>query len=196
MAPNEDFSFVRFLKVIKTLYESCTFTQLGRTVGSALTYGNNATRGISEEEDESEVEDSNAPKVAQLSLVDESQITINGQADVSGGGLLGFFCGSPIADDLTVTPSDIRKPRKEQLSFDGRHLSLFEQMITCTLGHDVGAYEIDDASIESYLKANETVSYSDREGGETTDESFEDDDSDFRHGRGRRPRNSARRHRK
>lgn len=33
---NEDFSFVRFLKVIKTLYESSTFTQLGRTVGSAL----------------------------------------------------------------------------------------------------------------------------------------------------------------
>lgn len=33
---NEDFSFVRFLKVVKTLYESSTFTQLGRTVGSAL----------------------------------------------------------------------------------------------------------------------------------------------------------------
>ena len=33
---NEDFSFVRFLKVVKTLYESSTFTQLGKTVGSAL----------------------------------------------------------------------------------------------------------------------------------------------------------------
>ena len=33
---NEDFSFVRFLRVVKTLYESSTFTQLGRTVGSAL----------------------------------------------------------------------------------------------------------------------------------------------------------------
>ena len=197
MVPNEDFSFVRFLKVIKTLYESCTFTQLGRTVGSALTYGNNIPQGISEEEDESEVEDSYAPKVAQLSRVEESQITaITDEVDISGGGLLGFFCGSPIADELTVTPSDIRKPRKDQLSFDGRNLSLFEQMITCTLGHDVGAYEIDDASIESYLKANETVSYSDRDGGETTDESFEDDDSHFRHGRGRRPRNSARRQRK
>lgn len=36
MSLNEDFSFVRFLKVVKTLYESSTFTQLGRTVGSAL----------------------------------------------------------------------------------------------------------------------------------------------------------------
>jgi hypothetical protein len=33
---NEEFSFVRFLKVVKTLYETSTFTQLGKTVGSAL----------------------------------------------------------------------------------------------------------------------------------------------------------------
>lgn len=33
---NKDFSFIRFLKVVKTLYESSTFTQLGKTVGSAL----------------------------------------------------------------------------------------------------------------------------------------------------------------
>jgi len=36
MKQSEDFSFVRFLKVVKTLYESSTFTQLGKTVGSAL----------------------------------------------------------------------------------------------------------------------------------------------------------------
>jgi hypothetical protein len=36
MTQSDDFSFVRFLKVVKTLYESSTFTQLGRTVGSAL----------------------------------------------------------------------------------------------------------------------------------------------------------------
>lgn len=36
MKQSEDFSFVRFLKVVKTLYESSTFTQLGRTVGTAL----------------------------------------------------------------------------------------------------------------------------------------------------------------
>eukprot|EP00978_Attheya_sp_CCMP212_P016124 scaffold41964_cov61-Attheya_sp.AAC.3 len=33
---NEDFSFVRFLKVVKNLYEASAFTQLGKTVGSAL----------------------------------------------------------------------------------------------------------------------------------------------------------------
>jgi hypothetical protein len=36
MKQSEDFSFVRFLKVVKTLYESSTFTQLGKTVGTAL----------------------------------------------------------------------------------------------------------------------------------------------------------------
>lgn len=36
MSLNEQFSFVRFLKVIKTLYESSTFTQLGKTVRSVL----------------------------------------------------------------------------------------------------------------------------------------------------------------
>lgn len=36
MTQSEDFSFVRFLKVVKTLYESSTFTQLGKTVGTAL----------------------------------------------------------------------------------------------------------------------------------------------------------------
>lgn len=36
MIQNDDFSFVRFLKVVKTLYESSTFTQLGKTFRSAL----------------------------------------------------------------------------------------------------------------------------------------------------------------
>lgn len=39
LAVNDDFSFVRFLKVVKTLYESSTFTQLGKTVGSVLKDG-------------------------------------------------------------------------------------------------------------------------------------------------------------
>lgn len=36
MSRNDDFSFIRFLKVVKTLYESSSFTQLGNTVGTAL----------------------------------------------------------------------------------------------------------------------------------------------------------------
>jgi len=36
LSVNDEFSFVRFLKVVKTLYDSSTFTQLGKTVGLAL----------------------------------------------------------------------------------------------------------------------------------------------------------------
>lgn len=36
MSLNNDFSFVRFLKVVKTLYESSVFTRIGKTVGAEL----------------------------------------------------------------------------------------------------------------------------------------------------------------
>jgi len=36
MSFNNDFSFVRFLKVVKTLYESSVFTRIGKTVGNEL----------------------------------------------------------------------------------------------------------------------------------------------------------------
>jgi hypothetical protein len=36
MTLNNDFSFVRFLKVVKTLYESSVFTKLGKGIGSEL----------------------------------------------------------------------------------------------------------------------------------------------------------------
>lgn len=36
MTLNNDFSFVRFLKVVKTLYESSIFTQLGKGLSSEL----------------------------------------------------------------------------------------------------------------------------------------------------------------
>jgi hypothetical protein len=39
MVQNQDFSFVRFLKVIKTLYESSSFTQVGNLVGAAIPVG-------------------------------------------------------------------------------------------------------------------------------------------------------------
>jgi hypothetical protein len=54
MIQSEDFSFVRFLKVVKTLYESSTFTQLGKTVGSAL--GQQPIGNLSFEEEETAAE--------------------------------------------------------------------------------------------------------------------------------------------
>jgi hypothetical protein len=54
---NDDFSFVRFLKVVKTLYEASTFTQLGRTVGSALNTSTNEGDEYLEEADTDTLDD-------------------------------------------------------------------------------------------------------------------------------------------
>jgi len=197
MTPNEDFSFVRFLKVVKTLYESCTFTQLGKTVGSALNNGNNIALDATDEDEDSLTEEADG---AHPSNTDADKVTaLQAHEDVAKSGLLGFLCGTPMAGDrASPSKSDKRLAKPDELAFEAKNLSLFEQVMTCTLGHDVGAFELDDASLESsYLKANETVSFSER--GETTeDESFDDDDdSHFRHSsRQRRPSSRGRRGRK
>lgn len=53
MTTNNDFSFIRFLKVVKTLYEASSFTQLGKTVRTALRKPGDPTI---EEEDEMMIE--------------------------------------------------------------------------------------------------------------------------------------------
>lgn len=51
MTLNDDFSFIRFLKVIKALYDHSTFTQLGRTVGTVLS--NKSPKALAQFDDES-----------------------------------------------------------------------------------------------------------------------------------------------
>eukprot|EP00522_Entomoneis_paludosa_P012283 CAMPEP_0172452888 /NCGR_PEP_ID=MMETSP1065-20121228/10415_1 /TAXON_ID=265537 /ORGANISM="Amphiprora paludosa, Strain CCMP125" /LENGTH=612 /DNA_ID=CAMNT_0013205019 /DNA_START=300 /DNA_END=2138 /DNA_ORIENTATION=+ len=61
LSVNDDFSFVRFLKVVKTLYDSSTFTQLGKTVGLALNEDDEAdlpeddTQSVPDHETENEL---------------------------------------------------------------------------------------------------------------------------------------------
>lgn len=55
LALNEDFSFKRFLKVVRTLYESSSFTQLGRTVDIALNPMNATFKSTTITNDESSV---------------------------------------------------------------------------------------------------------------------------------------------
>ena len=62
---NDDFSFVRFLKVVKTLYESSTFTQLGKTVGHALHDNENEDEFGPEADFESDHEKETAMDVSQ-----------------------------------------------------------------------------------------------------------------------------------
>lgn len=174
MSPNDDFSFVRFLKVVKTLYESSTFTQLGKTVGSALTTGNLPK----DTEDEDDIVNGTSKKSQDGST--EGDVT---RTDLESrkNALLSIFCASPAVERLVdkASKKNRRKKTSDQLTFDtrdSRNPSLLEQMLTCTLGHEID--DMDEISeIESYaIKSHSMPSYSEAEvDEESTDGSCGDD---------------------
>mmetsp|Transcript_25964 Transcript_25964/g.48391 ORF Transcript_25964/g.48391 Transcript_25964/m.48391 type:complete len:648 (+) Transcript_25964:43-1986(+) len=75
MTQNEDFSFVRFLKVVKTLYESSTFTQLGKTVGSALGQQPFPSESFEEDEEDEGETTAHSRQGVDQSLTDEMQVS-------------------------------------------------------------------------------------------------------------------------
>lgn len=157
MSTNDDFSFVRFLKVVKTLYESSTFTQLGRTVGSALNGGNVPKAALSDEDDT--YGKSEASKDSQTVPAEDEVTRVTTDIQPHGGNpLLNIFCGSPAAEPMEKRSK--KKKGGDQLAFDNRHPSLLEQMINCTLGHEVD--DLDDLSeLDSFVKSQ---SFSEDEG--------------------------------
>ena len=93
MSLNNDFSFVRFLKVVKTLYESSVFTRIGKTVGSEL------DKQMTGRDDETAVD-----SVASLETVPENAVD---EKDKTG-----LLCS--IAKLITCQPS-------WEEDMDGRH---------------------------------------------------------------------------
>jgi len=77
MSLNDNFSFVRFLKVIKTLYESSTFTQLGQTVRSVLDQKNPKLY-----EDTKTYDDDDRTLLDDSTLGDGSLVTMESENDV------------------------------------------------------------------------------------------------------------------
>eukprot|EP00521_Asterionellopsis_glacialis_P006907 CAMPEP_0195289710 /NCGR_PEP_ID=MMETSP0707-20130614/5871_1 /TAXON_ID=33640 /ORGANISM="Asterionellopsis glacialis, Strain CCMP134" /LENGTH=589 /DNA_ID=CAMNT_0040349741 /DNA_START=356 /DNA_END=2125 /DNA_ORIENTATION=- len=171
MSLNDDFSFVRFLKVVKTLYESSIFTQLGNTVGSALTQ---PVAGHSR--DESEYKEYDAGRDENATIVtdrDDETNVIN--AD-------GAFC-------FGLTSPKKEKPPKKSTGGDtvdtrtlatssGAGQSFFEQLVNCTMGHSA------DGSDDDY-------SYDGKSGDASTFDTGTDTEHESLHRRrrGRRRRN-------
>ncbi len=163
LSMNEDFSFVRFLKVVKTLYESSTFTQLGRTVGSALNpLSPPSYEGMGEESRKS------SPRKSRK------------KADKPT---------SPSSESVFDVLSDFCSPPKERRSFDdqstiARKDTLFEQAIKgCTLLSSPVAEEFSDEDTFKTRTEEEDLSYySEGESFET----MEDDYSSPRHRRSKR----------
>jgi hypothetical protein len=176
MAQNDDFSFVRFLKVVKTLYESSTFTQLGKTVGSALSH-QPLSKAPEEEEDNCEYPDTSRGEV------ENSRIETPQPQESSLMTLLGA-CTSPREDSVeneTKGKSSKKKKKKNHYKCDGTvdtdskaPASLLDSLMNCTLGHEGS----DDDTHKSF------GSYDSQTLGDSTFDSMTDDDSSKR-GRGR-----------
>ena len=181
---NDDFSFVRFLKVVKTLYESSTFTQLGKTVGSALgPLSSNLEK----------------PDVQRGGKDDDDVIDhddhMGGAINRSGSNIFDALAAacSPAGQSsrrsrkkkgaMSPSRSEAEDEKKDDtLSPHGE--TLFERVINCTL---IGNAE-EEYSDEDTLKTR-TNDYYSYEGSYTEGGSYESmTDDDESHGRDRRRR--------
>jgi len=118
MTVDDDFSFVRFLKVIKSLYESSAFTQLGKTVGTVL---NNGVYDEDVSDDESDA--------GSLETVDEEEERKNKPGVISR---IFAACVSPPNDTVSNKELNGYDPSKDKPSY-------FERVVTCTLNQEEGA---------------------------------------------------------
>jgi hypothetical protein len=163
LSQNENFSFVRFLKVVKTLYESSTFTQLGKTVGSALTTGN--AQIYTEDEDETD-------DISRDSRTDDDKT--NNHLQTRNNGIFSMFFGASTAEPAEENkPQKSRKKAHDEITYDSRdtqNISIFEKMINCTLGEEV---ELDDMSdFDSF--GNNAPTFSDRDEDDFTETSCDE----------------------
>jgi len=155
MTLNDDFSFVRFLKVIKTLYEASTFTQLGKTVRSAI-YDKAPPN-----DDGTLDDDDDTLGGGSLVTMDENDTTDGQGYDHKKGATTSFMrvlsaCHSP----LDVSPRRLRETftdNTDNHNHDGKEAaatkelnaaadkvsSLFQQVLNCGLNNSV---ESDDDS--------------------------------------------------
>lgn len=126
MTQSDDFSFVRFLKVVKTLYESSTFTQLGKTVGTAL--------GHQPAENESFEEDGTVGEIIHTRQGIDRRVS-DDLRPASGQSIFPSLCLSP------RHPSD---PSGCSRTMDQDALSLLEKVFGCNFLVPEGEDELSD----------------------------------------------------
>jgi hypothetical protein len=187
MSPNDDFSFVRFLKVVKTLYESSTFTQLGRTVGSAL----NPSHGMASPSTDDE---ETFAKLDRQKQVGESEDEKNIDATKSTNTLLNVlaFCTSPqntIGDEKRKRNKErkTKSPEGDSMTLDTRdtrNQSLLEQVLNCTFAQGDDPFSDDD----TYQTKDERSYGSQTHDDSTYDSNTEDGYESSRRGRSRKRR--------
>ena len=198
---NDDFSFVRFLKVVRTLYESSTFTQLGKTVGSMLKHNPDPPMTSAPRDEngntDNEGDETLPPQESTVTKIERKVATSMDQESLFSSLI---YCGSPAAMAVVEEKDFIRKkiPKKEDsrrkigalVPFEEHKRKkapvasqslmeqmmgskpLVEQIINCTLAHGEDDYSDDDD--ESYCRTVDGASYSI---GSSTFETMTDDGS-------------------
>jgi len=190
MSTNDDFSFIRFLKVVKTLYESSSFTQLGKTVRSALRKPGEPTI----DEEDSIVEES---PFNSMTPMDQDDTLSDPPAQQSAILKALAACTSPKSmpdcSGLEKTGGNKSKSNTQILDStpgDGANSqSLLEQVMSCTLNLD-GEYSDEDTYHGRSIGDDDTYG-TDTLGETTTYDSLTDDGYESN----RRPRRSRPRRR-
>jgi len=162
MSLNDDFSFVRFLKVIKTLYESSTFTQLGRTVRSVLNEKSPTAKDYEEEMEEMTLlDDSTIGGGSLVTLESETEGGITQTTKKTASSFMNVLtsCHSPktmsptrdLKDNYSAA-SVVNKTNDKQLEAP----SLFQQVINCAFNNPA---ESDDDTFHPNPTEDEDNSY-------------------------------------
>lgn len=176
MNTNDDFSFIRFLKVVKTLYESSSFTQLGKTVRSALRKPGEPTI----DEEDSIIDETPSP-VNALPVEEEEAIS-DPPAEQSAILKALAACTSPRelpeCSGLDGKPSSKKSGGDKQIlaNTPGDHSqSLLEQVMSCTLNLDGEFSDEEDTYHGRSVNDDDDTYGTDTLGETTTYDSLTDD---------------------
>ena len=131
---NNDFSFVRFLKVVKTLYEASTFTQLGKTVGSAL---NMPTQDEVEEDFTLE----SGTMTGDEGVANDKTKPTEGDNSQRASSIPNLF--SALTSCANPDPAALLKAHNKSALGKGQQ-NLIDKVLGCTLADELSDGEIDD----------------------------------------------------
>lgn len=160
---NDDFSFVRFLKVVKTLYEASTFTQLGRTVGSALNTSVNEGDEYLEEADTDTLDD-DMTKSTKQNPQEKAKKSLHASLFAAFGACNDGGDNKPSANNTSGAAGAAASNNNNNHS-ERKPQNFLEKVLNCTLAADDDMSDDDDTYTREDMEATTTF--------ETEDESYQ-----------------------
>ena len=140
---NDDFSFVRFLKVVKTLYEASTFTQLGRTVGSALNTSVNEGDEYLEEADTDTLDD-DMTKSTKQNPQEKAKKSLHASLFAAFGACNDGGDNKPSANNTSGAAGAAASNNNNNNHSERKPQNFLEKVLNCTLAADDDMSDDDD----------------------------------------------------